>query len=119
LNNSEDQRHLLYLLEKLEKRAHYIADVNQINTACSLHYYGCIIFDCRGLTPAACKSHIHKLRSALHVDHTVHVLAIIEELDQQLSDDYLAAGADSLLKWPVSVSELEQRLANCRLSRTK
>jgi hypothetical protein len=45
------------------------------------------------------------------------VLAIIEELDQQLSDDYLAAGADSLLKWPVSVDELEKRLADCQLSR--
>jgi len=119
LNNTEDQRYLLYLLEKLEKRAHYIADINQISAACSLHYYGCIIFDCRGLTPAACRTNIDKLRSAMHVEHAVHVLAVIEELDQQLSDDYLAAGADSLLTWPVSVEELEQRLVNCRLSRTE
>ena len=117
LNNTEDQRYLLYMIEKSENRAHYVADASQISAACSLHYYGCIIFDCRGLTPAACRSHIHKLRSALHVEHAVHVLAIIEELDQQLSDDYLAAGADSLLKWPVSVDELEKRLADCQLSR--
>lgn len=116
LGDSEDQRYLLYLLEKLDKRPHFIADVSEINVACSLHYYGCIIVDCRGLTPAASKGQIYKLRSALHVMDAVHILAIIEELDEQLSDEYLNAGADSLLKWPADLDQLEARLEGCQFS---
>jgi PAS domain S-box-containing protein len=119
LPDEDDQRQLLYLLQQQERRSHYVSDISQVSVACSRHYYGCVLLDCRGLTPAACRKRVNELRSALHVEHQVHVLAIIEAADMQLSEDYLAAGVDALLSWPVSADDLEQQLACRPLSAVK
>jgi hypothetical protein len=117
MNDDDEQRLVLCMLEKFEKRAHFIGDVKQADVACSRHYYGCIMLDCRGFTPAAVKKHIDALRSAQHLDHVVHLVAIIEAVDKQLSDDYHAAGADTLLMWPINADELEQKIQDCQTNR--
>jgi PAS domain S-box-containing protein len=113
LDNTADLRHLLLQVQGLGYRVHYITDMAALVTASNRHYYGCIVVDWRGLKPEMCHDHISALRSSLNVEHEVKFVALIEENDQLLGPDYLAAGASTTLVWPVQVDILQDSLNDC------
>jgi CheY-like chemotaxis protein len=114
LEDSLERRQLLLQVQGLGYRVHYVNNLAAVTTASSRHYYGCVLIDCRGLTPAACTERLSGLKSSIHVEHPVNLVALIELSDKSLHQDYLAAGASATLCWPVAVDALQDILTACR-----
>lgn len=113
LQDMDEIRHLSYQIFDIGGSAHYLTDASTVSAAIDRHYYGCVIIDCRGLTPSAAKKHIEKYVTAIHQNHKVHVVALIEAVDQHLHMEYQAVGIDSLLNWPVYKLALKDVINGC------
>ena len=111
--NPKDQKQLILQVQGLGYRVHYLNDAIALATASSLHYYGCILIDCRALAPAAWRDYLSKLRSAINVEHQVKYIVVIDERNQSLGPDYLVAGASAVLTWPVQTELLKDTLSDC------
>ncbi len=107
LQDEVEIRHLSYLMQKIKASAHYIVDTNRLASVIGRHHYGCILIDCRGLTPAASRRHLDELIDSVDANHDIHIIALIESADEHLRQEYHAVGMDSLLCWPVKSNELK------------
>ena len=107
LKDSGVIKQLLLQIQALGCRAHYVADTVAAITASSRHYYSTIVLDCRSLTPAACKECLKELRLSANTEHEVNLIALVDQSDELLGPDYLAAGANAILCWPVDNEALQ------------
>jgi len=113
LENPLEQRELLLQVQGLGYRGHHVNSLSSLITASSRHYYGCVLIDCRGLTPAACKVKLSELASTMNVEYQVNFIALIEQGDQSFASDYRSSGAGSVLCWPVESDALQDILKGC------
>jgi len=113
LENDQDQRRLLLQVQGLGYRVHYVRDTSTIAIANSCHYYGCVVIDCRGETPAACRNKLLALKSTVKINHDINFVILIDENEQSLQADYLEAGANAALVWPVKSDILQDTLNGC------
>ena len=113
LENVQDQRSLLLQVQGLGYRVHYVKNASSVAIANSCHYYGCVVIDCRGELPGVCRNKLIALKSAVKTGHDINYVVLVNEKDQTLEADYVAAGASAIMVWPVQPDILQDTLNEC------
>ena len=113
LEDDQDQRRLLLQVQGLGYRVHYVKNASSVAIANSCHYYGCVVIDCRGELPEACRNKLMALKTGVNIDHEINYVVLIDENVHSLEPDYLDAGASAVMVWPVQPDILQDTLNEC------